>query len=80
MANPSKTNKRVWYLKSKQVVESERSLMTIALALFTIGFFAWWIILGLAEADVIKNNKLTKWIGVDAIRGVKPIDMEDYYG
>ena len=54
--------------------------MTIALALFTIGFFAWWIILGLAEADVIKNNKLTKWIGIDAVRGVKPIEMEDYYG
>ena len=35
--------------------------MLIGLALFTIGFFAWWIILGLAEADVIKNKKLTKW-------------------
>ena len=80
MANPSKTNKRVWSYQSKQVVESERSLMTIALALFTIGFFAWWIILGLAEADVIKNKKLTKWIGVDAVRGVKTYNVEDYYG
>ena len=55
-------------------------MMLIGLALFTIGFFAWWIILGLAEADVIKNKKLTKWIGVDAVRGVKPTTMEDYYG
>ena len=80
MANPSKTYKRVWSYKSKQVVESERSLMTIALALFAISFFAWWIILGLAEADVIKNNKLTKWTGIDAIRGVKTYNVEDYYG
>ena len=43
-------------------------------------FFAWWIILGLAEADVIKNKKLTKWTGVDAVRGVKHYTVEDYYG
>ena len=43
-------------------------------------FFAWWIILGLAEADVIKNKKLTKWTGVDAVRGVKQYNVEDYYG
>ena len=55
-------------------------MMYIGLALFTIGFFAWWIILGLAEADVIKNKKLTKWTGVDAVRGVKHYTMEDYYG
>ena len=55
-------------------------MMYIGLALFTIGFFAWWIILGLAEADVIKNKKLTKWTGVDAVRGVKHYTAEDYYG
>ena len=54
--------------------------MTIALALFSIGFFLWWILLGLAEADVIKNKKLTKWIGVDAVRGVNQYNVADYYG
>ena len=53
--------------------------MTIALALFSIGFFLWWILLGLAEADVM-NKKLTKWIGVDAVRGVNQYNVEDYYG
>ena len=54
--------------------------MIIVYTLFVIGFFVWWIILGLAEADVIKNKKLTKWIGVDAVRGVKQYNVEDYYG
>ena len=61
------------------MVESERSLMTIALALFTIGFFAWWIILGFAEANDTKNN-LTRYIGIDTVRGVKRYNVEDYYG
>ncbi len=42
------------------MVEKERSIMIILYTLFIIGFFAWWIILGLAEADVIKNNKTNK--------------------
>ena len=53
--------------------------MTMALALFTIGFFAWWIILGFAEANDTKNN-LTRYIGIDAVRGVKRYNVEDYYG
>ena len=54
--------------------------MIIGLALFTIGFFAWWIILGFAEADVIKNKKLLKYTGIDTFRGVKQTTVEDYYG
>ena len=52
----------------------------IGLIFFIPLFFAWWIILGLTEADVIKNKKLTKWTGVDAVRGVKHYTVEDYYG
>tara|TARA_R100000900_G_scaffold140900_1_gene121625 strand:- start:269 stop:430 length:162 start_codon:yes stop_codon:yes gene_type:complete len=52
----------------------------IGFIILTPLFFAWWIILGLAEADVIKNKKLTKWIGVDTVRGVKHATVEDYYG
>ena len=43
-------------------------------------FFAWWIILGLAEANYRLPKNLTKWIGIDTIRGVKHTTMEDYYG
>tara|TARA_R100001163_G_scaffold62241_1_gene52847 strand:- start:905 stop:1066 length:162 start_codon:yes stop_codon:yes gene_type:complete len=53
--------------------------MIIVYTLFIIGFFAWWIILGFAEATDTKNN-LTRYIGIDTVRGVKQYNVEDYYG
>ena len=47
---------------------------------FVIAFFVWWIILGFAEADVIKNKKLLKYTGIDLMRGIKRPTVEDYYG
>ena len=47
---------------------------------FTIAFFIWWIMLGFAEADVIKNKKLLKYTGIDLVRGIKQTTVEDYYG
>jgi hypothetical protein len=52
----------------------------IVFILFIALFFAWWMILGFAEADVIKNKKLLKYTGVDTFRGVKQTTVEDYYG
>ena len=51
----------------------------IGLIFFVPLFFAWWIILGFAEANDTKN-KLTRYIGIDAVRGVKRYNVEDYYG
>ena len=52
----------------------------IGFLIFTPLFFAWVITFGFAECGIIKNNKLTKWTGIDTIRGVEPYNVEDYYG
>jgi hypothetical protein len=62
------------------VVEKGRSIMMYVFIPIVIAFFVWWMILGFAEADVIKNKKLLKYTGIDLMRGIKRPTVEDYYG
>ncbi len=50
-------------------------IILLALALPT-----WFIILGLAECDVLRKGKLTKYTGINLMRGVEEYRVEDYYG
>jgi|TARA_R110001606_G_scaffold357051_2_gene508494 hypothetical protein len=52
----------------------------IGFILFTPMFFAWWIILGLAEANYRLPKNLTRYTGVDMFRGKQHYTAEDYYG
>lgn len=54
--------------------------MFLFLLIAIIYFITFTIVFILAECDVKLPKLLTKYMGIDRFRGVKPYNVEDYYG
>ena len=40
----------------------------------------WFLLLGFAETGALPKGKLTKYFGINRVRGVEEYRVEDYYG
>jgi hypothetical protein len=40
----------------------------------------WFLLLGFAETGALPKGKLTKYLGINRVRGVEEYRVEDYYG